>query len=89
MPTQVRYTSDEWKGQRTVPMDPEKLKAARESLYTRRNDVGMNYSQYSLARDSGVSRSFISEIELGRKQPRTLAAKAIAEALRVEVDDLI
>lgn len=86
-----------YKGQQVVPLDPKKVIAARRSMYKRtgqmhRTEAGRyraEYTQYNLAEDAGVSRSFISEIEIGRKQPRALVAKAIAEALHVDLDDLI
>ena len=66
--------------QATIPIDPEKFKAARN---------GNGYSQYVLARNSGLSRSFISDIEKGRRQPRALAAESLAKALGMTVEDLI
>jgi len=65
--------------QATIPIDPEKFLRARNALFL---------SQYELARRSGLSRSFVSDIEKERRQPRALAARALAEALGVTVEDL-
>lgn len=46
-------------------------------------------SQYDLSRASRVSRSYISEIEKGLKQPSFLVASALATAIGVGLDDLI
>jgi transcriptional regulator with XRE-family HTH domain len=66
--------------QTTIPIDPEKFAQARTEL---------GVSQYELARRSGLSRSFVSDIEKSRRLPRGLAAKALADALGVSVQDLI
>lgn len=66
--------------QKTIPIDPEKFVQARDLL---------NVSQYELARRSGLSRSFVSDIEKSRRLPRALAARALADALGVTVEDLI
>lgn len=65
--------------QATIQIDPEKFLRARKFL---------GLSQYELARRSGLSRSFISDIEHSRRQPRALAARALADALGVVVEDL-
>jgi transcriptional regulator with XRE-family HTH domain len=67
--------------QATIPIDPEKFVAARKRLGP--------ISQYELARRSGLSRSFVSDIEKSRRLPRALAAQALADALGVTVEDLI
>jgi transcriptional regulator with XRE-family HTH domain len=46
-------------------------------------------SQSELSRVTGVSRSYIAEIEKGTKQPRMLVARALATALEVDLDDLL
>ena len=68
----------------TVPIDGAKMRRYRDTVVG-----GGKVSQYTLARRTSLSRSFISDIENGRRQPRMLAARAIAEALGVTVDDLI
>lgn len=67
------------RGQEKVPVDPNKLIA-----YRRRRA----WSQYELAKKSGVSRSYIGDIEQGKKLPRKLAAQALARALDLRVEDL-
>lgn len=44
--------------------------------------------QYTLAKQTGVSRSYISDIEQGTRKPRPVVAMALARALGVTVDDL-
>lgn len=66
-------------GQAVIPIDPNKLRSERKKR---------GFSQYDLAKRAGVSRSFISDIEQGRKQPRQLTARAIALALGHVVEDL-
>ena len=46
-------------------------------------------TQKDLAETSGVNRVYIAEIETGKKRGSANALKALAEALRVSVDDLI
>ena len=64
----------------TVPVNGRRLRAYRKAN---------EWSQMELANASGVSRSYIADLENGRKQPRYLVADALAEALEVEVDDLV
>lgn len=45
--------------------------------------------QYTLARQTGVSRSYISDIEQGTRKPRPVVAMALARALGVTVEDLM
>jgi len=63
----------------TIPTDPDTLRTLRKRY---------GLSQYEVARRSGLSRSFISDMEAGRRQPRLLAARALAETLGVEIEDL-
>jgi len=63
----------------TIQTSPDILKALRKRY---------GLSQYEVARRSGLSRSFISDLEAGRRQPRPLAARSLAETLGVEVQDL-
>jgi len=63
----------------TIKTDPTRLRALRKRW---------GLSQYEVARRSGLSRSFISDLEAGRRQPRLLAARSLAETLGVEVSDL-
>jgi transcriptional regulator with XRE-family HTH domain len=46
-------------------------------------------SQADLSRLTGISRSYIAEIEQGIKQPRMRVARLIADALEVGLDDLM
>ena len=68
----------------TVPIDGDKMRQFRLDP-----TLGGGVSQYGLARRASLSRGFISDIELGRRQPRMLAARSIAEALGVTVADLL
>ncbi len=67
-------------------IEVEKAKAKKGS----KTRVGSRVpSQYDLADAAHVSRSYISEIEKGLKQPSYLVAKALADAIGCGVDDLI
>lgn len=46
-------------------------------------------SARDLATASGMSATYLSEIETGRKQGSVAALRKIAEALRVDLDDLV
>ena len=46
-------------------------------------------SARNLAEKTGLSPSYISEIESGRKEGSISAMKKIAEALRLDLDDLV
>lgn len=46
-------------------------------------------SQKALADAAGVKQGYLSEIESGRKPGSVAAFKALAEALRVDIDDLV
>ncbi|MDB2682971.1 helix-turn-helix transcriptional regulator [Alphaproteobacteria bacterium] len=48
-----------------------------------------NLSQKMLAQSSGVGQGLISEIENGKKKGSISSLKAIADALGIEVDDLL
>jgi transcriptional regulator with XRE-family HTH domain len=48
---------------------------------------GMN--QVDLARASGVAQNTISEIELGKREARPGTLKKLADALKVEISDLL
>lgn len=47
------------------------------------------WTQEQLSKASGVSQSYISELEKGKKQPRVIYAKMLAKALGVPLDELI
>ena len=63
-----------------VPVNGERLRGYRKLR---------QMTQMDLASVSGVSRSYIAEIERGVKRPRYLVADDLAEALDIEVDDLV
>ncbi len=48
-----------------------------------------NLSQDKLASKSGLSRNAISNYELNKRQPNIVVLKKIADALKVDIDDLI
>ena len=56
-------------------------------LKEHRERVGI--SQRELARLSGVSQGYISDLEAGKKDPRLTQAAKLARALGVLVDDLL
>lgn len=45
-------------------------------------------TQADLAKESGISRPYLTEIETGKKDGSLRAMKALAEALKVSVGDL-
>ena len=47
------------------------------------------WSQIELAKRSGVSQPFISQIEKGERVPTVFVAKRIADALEKTIDELI
>lgn len=51
--------------------------------------VELGWTQAQLASESGVSQTYISEIELGKKQPTITIAKKLAKAMDVSVSDLL
>lgn len=67
--------------QRTIPVNGVRLRRARK-------EAGIT-SQGELSRLSGVSRSYITEIEKGIKQPSLRVATILAEAIGVELDELV
>lgn len=67
--------------QRTIPLNGVRLRRARKA-------AGIS-SQGELARLSGVSRSYITEIESGIKQPSLRVAAILAATVGVQLDDLI
>lgn len=68
----------------TLPVDGKKVRQYRVNP-----QFGGGISQYTLADRASLSRSYIADIEAGRRQPRFLAARSIAEVLGVTVDDLL
>jgi transcriptional regulator with XRE-family HTH domain len=58
-----------------------------ETLKTLRRAKG--WSQTRLARESGVSQTYISDLEAGRSNPTVPVLKRLAAALGVRVSDLI
>lgn len=65
----------------------ERLLAGESPVRVWREQRGMKASE--LAAAAGVSRSYLSEIESGRKTGSAKALAAIARVLSVTVDDLI
>lgn len=47
------------------------------------------WSQKKLSDESGVSQTYISELEANKKQPTILIAQKLAAALHVSLSDLI
>ncbi len=57
------------------------------NIYQIREEKGL--SQIELAKRSGVSQAFISQIEKGEKVPTVFIAKKLATALDITVDEMI
>lgn len=66
---------------RTVPVNGVRLRRARK-------EAGIA-SQGELSRLSGVSRSYITEIEKGEKQPSMRVAIILADTIGVGLDELV
>ncbi len=47
------------------------------------------YTQESLGKVAGIGKSYVSQIEAGSKTASTKVLKALAKALRVDIDDLL
>ena len=63
-----------------VTIDGETLRQMRDAA---------GWSQERLARQAGISRSYVAEIERGQRKPRMLVANAIAKSLRVDLERLL
>ena len=63
-----------------VPISPAALRTARRRL---------GWTQQTLADRALISRTYIAELEAGRKRPRPLVARALATALGVSVEALL
>lgn len=48
-----------------------------------------NLSQETLASEAGIDRTFLSQLETGRKQPSLLTIFRLATALQLEASELI
>ncbi len=66
--------------QRLVSGDEHPLKVWREYR---------GFTQESLGASAGIGKSYVSQIEAGTKTGSTKVFKALAEALRVDMDDLL
>lgn len=49
----------------------------------------LNWSQEVLAEETGLDRTFISQLETGRKQPSLLTIFRLARSFKVESSDLL
>ena len=47
------------------------------------------YTQESLGKVAGIGKSYVSQIEAGSKTASTKVLRALAKALRVDIDDLL
>jgi len=47
------------------------------------------YTQESLGKVAGIGKSYVSQIEAGSKTASTKVLRALATALRVDIDDLL
>jgi transcriptional regulator with XRE-family HTH domain len=63
----------------------EKIKKARK---TKAKLLNIKFTQADLATKLGVSRSYIGDIEAGRKSPNLILLNKIADALNVSIDRL-
>jgi DNA-binding XRE family transcriptional regulator len=63
----------------------EKMKQ-RTDLIERRKEL--NLTQEQVARSSGISRAYYTNIEAGRKEPSIGVAKKISDTLKTTVDQI-
>ncbi len=71
-----------------VPVEVvDRLRAGEHPLRVWRKHRGLTLA--ALAEKSGVGRSYIGDIESGKKPGSVRALKALADALRVDLDDLV
>lgn len=61
-------------------------KNVKKARQVKSKAMGIRYTQMALAKDTGISQGYISDIESGRSYPSTPAAIAIAETCGVSVD---
>ena len=57
-------------------------------LFIRKNRIEKNMTQEELSRKSGISESYISELENNLKMPTILTLCKLAEALEVDINNL-
>jgi transcriptional regulator with XRE-family HTH domain len=69
------------------PMGVELVNVSGEKVRSFRKRLG--WSQELLADAAGVSRSYLAEIELGQKLPRPIVARAISDALGIDLGMLL
>lgn len=67
--------------------NPALLRAVATELKARR--VALGLSQYGLAHESDVHRTFISKLEMGVANPSLTALYRLAEGLEVEPAELV
>ncbi len=71
-----------------VPVEVvDRLRAGEHPLRVWRKHRGVTLA--ALAEKSGVGRSYIADIETGKKPGSVRALKALADALRLDLDDLV
>ena len=70
-----------------ISLDGGKVRARRLSLRSS-GGIGRQMTQKDLATAAYSSRSYINEIESGKKKPRAGRARLIADALGCEIGDL-
>ena len=58
-------------------------------LVVRELRQSLNWSQEVLAEETGLDRTFISQLETGRKQPSLLTIFRLARSFEVESSDLL
>lgn len=65
----------------------ERLLGEESPVKIWREHRGLSASE--LAREAGLSRAYVSQIESGARSPGIDALKAIAQALGVDIDELV
>lgn len=66
-----------------------KFNAKRFGQFLRYHRIAMEMTQDQLHDESGISTTFISELENGKRQPSLLTAAKLGRCLGVGIDDMV
>jgi len=69
------------------PQEKEALRRLGQRIKSRRGELGL--TQEDLADEAGLHRTYISLLEVGKRNPSILTLRKIALALGVRISDLL
>ena len=72
-----------------MPRRPAPEPAAKFGTLIRARRLELGWSQEELAHRAGLSRNYVSLIELGQADPALSAALSLAQSLGLSLDDLL